>query len=175
LRTTRLIFAAILAAGPLFADGGTLQLQEESQGFLISLFSSPSPLRAGSSDLSVMVQNAKDHTTILDASVLIHISRFENGAIRETVLPATHAKATNKLLYAAQVPFSSPGDWKVSVDVTGNGRTATVSGSLRVLPPQSPVLAYWPFFLAIPVIIALFGINQWLRRKRGLRSPRVLP
>jgi hypothetical protein len=178
LRTTRLIFAAALAALAvrlLFADGGTLQLQEQSQGLLISLFSSPSPLRAGSADLSVMVQNAKDHTTVLNASVLIRVSILQNEEVRETAVPATHVKATNKLLYAAQAPFSSAGDWKVAVDVTENGRTTTVSGLLRVLPPRSPVLAYWPFFLAIPIIIALFAVNQRLRRKRGLRNPRVLP
>lgn len=166
------IFTAVflISSALLFADGGTLQLQEQSEGFLITLFSSPVPLRAGTGDLSVMVQDAKDHSEILNAHVLVHASRSENGEIREVAVPATHEKATNKILYAANIPFASAGDWKVSVDVAVNGKTASVSGPLHVLPKQPPVLAYWPYFVAIPVIIALFIINQWLRRKRMVRS-----
>lgn len=168
--SARFITVFLLLTPLLLADGGTLQLQKQSQGFLITLFSSPVPLRAGTGDLSVMVQDANDHTPILDAHVLVHVSRLENGEIHEIAIPATHAKATNKMLYAANVPFASAGDWTASVDVAANGKTGSVSGSLHVLPKQPPILAYWPYFVAIPVIIFLFAVNQWLRRKRMVRS-----
>lgn len=113
-----------------------------------------------------MIQDAKDHSPVLDAHVLVHVSRLENGEIHETAIPATHDKATNKILYAANVPLASAGDWKVAVDVAANGKTASISGPLRVLPKQPPILAYWPYFVAIPVIIFLFVVNQWLKHKR---------
>ncbi|HEX7362574.1 MAG TPA: hypothetical protein VF283_18940 [Bryobacteraceae bacterium] len=166
----RFIAAFLLAAALLLADGGTLQLQKQSEGLLITLFSSPVPLRAGTGDLSVMVQDAKDHSPILDAHVLVHVARKVNGEIREVALPATHAKASNKMLYAADVPFDAAGDWRATVDVASNGKTASVSGPLRVLPKQPPILAYWPFFLVIPVLIVLFTLNRWLKRRRQIGS-----
>lgn len=116
-----------------------------------------------------MVQDANDHSAILDAQVLVHVARTVNGEIHEVAVPATHAKATNKMLYAANVPFDAPGDWRAMVDVSLHGKTASISGPLRVLPKQPPILAYWPFFLVIPVIIALFVLNRWLKRKRAIR------
>jgi hypothetical protein len=151
------------------ADGGTLQFQGESNGYLISVFSSPVPLRVGAADLSVLVQQSANHSDVLNAQVLIHVSRIESGEIREIAVPATHSKATNKLLYAAPVTFPGPAEWKTVVDVEANGSTASVSGTLHVLPAQAPAAEYWPFFVAIPVIIVLFGINQWLRRRRQIR------
>lgn len=117
-----------------------------------------------------MVQDAKDHSEILDAHVLVHAARSVNGEIHEVVIPATHDKATNKILYAANVPFAAAGDWKVSVDVEAKGKSASVSGPLHVLPKQPPIFAYWPYFVAIPVIIFLFVVNQWLRRRRAVKS-----
>jgi hypothetical protein len=175
LRPLRFIAAFLLATSLLFADGGTLQLQKQSEGLLITLFSSPVPLRAGTGDLSVMVQDATDHSAILDAQVLVHVSRKVNGEIHEVAVPATHAKATNKMLYAANVTLDAPGDWYAMLDVSMNGKTAYISGPLRELPKQARILAYWPFFLAIPVIIAFFAMNRWLKRKRLAQHPKGLP
>ncbi|MGH9620373.1 MAG: hypothetical protein ACRD45_11815 [Bryobacteraceae bacterium] len=169
----RALLLCCVVSAPLLADGGTLQLQKQSEGLLISLFSSPVPLRAGTGDLSVMVQDAKDHSPILDAHVLVHVAQTVNGEIREVAVPATHAKASNKMLYAAQVPFAAAGNWRATVDVASHGKTASVSGPLRVLPKQPPIFAYWPFFLVIPVLIILFTLNRLLKRRRrtGIATP----
>lgn len=40
------------------ADGGTLRFSEEKDGYRIAVFTTPTPLRAGPVDISVLVQNA---------------------------------------------------------------------------------------------------------------------
>ena len=167
--------AMTLASRPALADGGALQFQQQASGYVISLFGSPAPLRVGPADLSVMVQDVKQHAMILNAHVVVHISTVVNHEIREVVVPATRTQASNKLLYATSLTFPSPGDWNATVDVAVNGETVSVSGKLHVLPERAPLAEFWPFFLAIPVLIALFSLNQWLKGRRRMKNPGALP
>jgi len=162
----------VLLAGILLADGGTLQFHKKAGPFDITLFSSPTPLRAGVADLSVMVQKTADSASVQDASVNLHLKKSEPGNIVEVIAPATHAKATNKLLYAAHVHLPSAGTWNIDVEVSAAGKTATASGQLAVLPPQAPATAYWGYFALVPFVILLFIFNRWLKRRRRMLYPR---
>ena len=165
----------LLVAGIAFADGGTVQFHKQAGPFEVTLFSSPTPLRAGRADLSVMVQKASDKSTIQNATVTIHLKKSTADNVVEVVAPATHAKATNKLLYAAELTLPSPGQWQVSVDLNALGTTVTASGQIEVLSPQAPAATYWGYFALIPFVILLFIFNRWLRRKRQINYPRARP
>ena len=80
-------------------------------------------------------------------------------------------QATNKLLYASQADIPSPGHWNATVIVDRNGQRATATGTLLVLDPLPPILAYWPYFAIVPIFILLFVIHQMLRQ-RELRERR---
>jgi hypothetical protein len=175
-RAKILLLAVLVSALPLWADGGTVVLQKRSGPFTITLFSDPTPLRAGRADLSVMCQKAEDNTPVLDAKVLLHLRRPSNGSdIVEFTLPAKHDSASNKLLYAASLDLPSPGNWKVNVDVERNGTLVSVGGSLTVLEQQPAIVTYWPFFVIVPLFALLFAINRRLKRGRELRHPRARP
>ncbi|MBV8807475.1 MAG: hypothetical protein JO033_02275 [Acidobacteriaceae bacterium] len=158
--------------GLLFADGGTVQLRKQAGPFEITLFSTPSPLRVGRADLSVMVQRVSDHSPVLDANVKLHLRRRGGDNIIEVFAPARHENATNKLLYAANVNLISAGDWLAEVEVIEGGATADVAGQVMVLPASPPAVAYWPYFALVPLAIALFVFNRWLRRRREYLRPR---
>lgn len=159
----------------LFADGGTLQFHKQAGPFDITLFSSPTPLHAGAADLSVMVQRTADRSSVQDASVSLHLKKAEPDNIVEVIAPATHAKATNKLLYAAHVMLSHPGTWSVDVEVSEAGQSATASGQLNVLPLQAPAETYWGYFALVPFVILLFVFNRWLKRRRRTTPPPAQP
>jgi len=165
----------LLLTGVLFADGGTLQFHKEAGPFDITLFSSPTPLRAGTADLSVMVQRTPDRSSVQDASVSLHLKKSEPDNILEVIAPATHAKATNKLLYAARVHLPSAGAWSVDVEVSEGGKSATASGQLNVLPPEAPATTYWGYFALVPFVILLFVFNRWLKRRRHVTGPPAQP
>lgn len=170
------MFAALLlAAGILLADGGTVQFHKQAGPFDITLFSSPVPLRAGRVDLSLMVQNLTDHSHIHNANVTVHLRKSTAENVVEIMAPATHAKAANKLLYAAEMTIPSPGEWRVNVEIDAAGATATATGEIEVLPPQAPAVTYWGYFALIPFAILLFLFNRWLRRRRQSLYPRVRP
>lgn len=160
-----LILAATLIVAPqlLLADGGTLILHERSGALNVNVFATPSPLRAGLADFSLLIQDANTQDVLLDGDVELNLSKagLENIQAR-----ATPGQATNRLLYAATVTIPEAGEWKLTARCRIRGQEMTLSGSIAVLPPEPPLFTYWPYFLVVPVFIGLFLLNQVLKTKR---------
>ncbi len=159
----RLHICICLLAPLLFADGGAVQFRKQAGPLSITVFSAPAPLRAGSADLSVLVQTAADSEAVLDATVTLRLSKPGEPSID---IPATRAQATNKLLYAAQPLLPSAGRWQIDVQVSWNGNTFEAPGEITVLPQASPLNSFWPYFALAPVAVLLFLANQWLKQRR---------
>jgi hypothetical protein len=86
--------------------------------------------------------------------------------IDDATVPATHAQAQNKLLYAATVTAKSPGPLHYSVSVLQE----SLQGTLQVEPPSAKLDAYWPYLALPPFAVGLFIAHQLLKRQKG-RSP----
>jgi len=142
---------------------------------MVTVFGAPAPLRVGVADLSVMVQGAADQNSVLDAKVRLHLKRSSATNVFEIVVPASHAAATNKLLYAAHVNLPSAGKWNLEVGVTRGDLAASASGDINVLPPEPPLASHWLYIALVPLLIVLFAANQWLKRNRRFRRFRVRP
>jgi hypothetical protein len=159
-----------VVACSVWADGGKVLFQSKAGAFNITLFSAESPVRVGKVDFSVMVQNNADQSPVLDADVRLHLVRREANSISSVSAPARHEKATNKLLYAALLDLNSPGPYRIEISVETKKEQALVTGNLEVLPPEPPILAHWPYFVALPVVALLFVLNQRLKLKRRAAS-----
>ena len=171
-----IILAWFLAMAALvFADGGSLIVRKQEGTIVISVFSAETQIRAGTADLSVMVQNASDQSAVMDAIVMLRLTSSTGGNVTEVAAPATHAKATNKTLYAAQMTIPYPAVWRLSAEVTAGHETAGVSADLDVAPAAPPIRRYWPYFALVPLVILLFVFNRWLRRKRQIISRQARP
>ncbi|HZQ52179.1 MAG TPA: hypothetical protein VFB14_08280 [Bryobacteraceae bacterium] len=162
----RPLILALLVTGVLWADGGAVLLRNQAGSLRITVFGSPAPLRAAKNDISAMVQKTSDQSSVLNAKVSVHLTNASPEKVVAISAPATHDKATNKLLYAAELTVPSPGDWQLSVHVEANGETADVAGKVTVLAPRPPLMAYWPYFVLVPLIVFLFFVNRWLRGRR---------
>lgn len=170
-----LLFLLFAIQSNLWADGGKVQLQTQAGPFLITVFSDPSQVRVGRVDLSVLCQKSEDKSTVLDAKVFVHLTKPGGSEIVEFTLPATHALATNKLLYVAALDLPTPGKWRMRVDARRGEAEASVSGTLNVLEKEPILATYWPFFVIIPLFALLFAINRRLRRGRAVSHPRARP
>jgi hypothetical protein len=159
------LISLLALASLAFADGGKVQFQRKAGAFNITLFSTPTPVRAGRADFSVMVQKSGTETPVLDADVRLHLIKREDS-IKEVSALARHEQATNKLLYAAQVDLNATGKWRVEISVQTASGSALVTGEIEVLPPVPPLLAHWPYFAVLPVLAILFAFNQVLKRRR---------
>lgn len=155
--------AALLHAAPGVGDGGLVRLHAGAGPYTVTVFSQPTPLRAGPVDLSVLVQERDGGTPRLDAQVTLRLR--QGDALLD--VPATRAAATNKLLYAALFTLPAPGPWEVTVTVDG----APLAFTMQAGEAASPLWAFWRY-LALPfVALGLYALHQW-RRHRGVAAPR---
>src|SRR6516162_8126595 len=113
-----LISVLITLPAPALADGGTLRMSEEKGNYQIAIFTSPTPLRAGPVDISVLVQNAATHEPVSDVQIVVKAARRDRrgAAIHR---PATFEAATNKLFQAVALNLNEPGWWQVEVGLDG--------------------------------------------------------
>ena len=162
----RLHRCAWLAATLLFADGGAVLFRKQVGPLLITVFGAPVPLHAGRADLSVLVQTGLDTSAVLNATVLLRLSK---AGERDIEVAATRAQATNKLLYAAHPILRSAGAWSLNVRVAVNGNAFDTLGEIMVLPPETSLTSYWPYFAMVPAGMLLFLANQWLKSRRRRR------
>src|SRR5215469_9783232 len=81
------------------ADGGAVRLREQAGAYQVTVFTSPTPFRAGPVDVSVLVQDAATGECVPEARVSVRLTARGTGDMLE--YPATREAATNKLFHAA--------------------------------------------------------------------------
>jgi hypothetical protein len=176
------LFLAMLCPGIARADGGVVRLRETQGPFIITIFT-PQELFTGlPTDVSVLVQDAKSSEVVMDAGVNISFVppagatgsnddywcgpvgnvSSRNAPHALTVLQATLAKASNRLLYATTAVLNGTGDWKIRVTVQRNGTETEVACTLPVSTRSSRLAGLWFYFALPAVAIALYVLNQWL-------------
>ncbi len=157
-----------------FADGGAVLAEQTAGPYHITLFGSPSPLRAGPADLSVFIQNAKTGEAVLTPQVDIQVQAASTDVGEAWVPPccsmktgartvtATHDAAQNKLLYAASVVLPASGPHKVLIRLD---EADAFSAPVEISPALPPAAHYWSYLALPPLLIAGFALNQRLRRR----------
>jgi hypothetical protein len=163
-----LLLIAILAPpSSARGDGGAVRLRERSGNYLITIFTSPTPMRAGPVDISVLVQDAETGEWTPPSRVTVRIAAFNGEYSLE--FPATAEAATNKLFRAAIFQLPAPGRWSVDVVIDGPRGPGQVGFEVVAADPLPPWLELWPWFVWPAVVIALFGIHQVLIRRKALQ------
>jgi hypothetical protein len=166
-----LFIASCVALG----DESVVLLRQHVDPFDITVFAPASHMTVGRTDLTVMVQNAADHSDVPDARVTLRFERMDGGKIVEVVAPATHAKATNKLLYGATITLPNEGSWQFTAEVEAKGTHVSMPMQIIVGPAEPPVKAKWPLIVFVPVAIILFIINRRLKRRWRPKYPQARP
>jgi hypothetical protein len=145
------------------ADGGAVRLSEMAGNYRITVFTSPTPLRAGPVDISVLVHDAATGEWAPQAQVTVRLAARGAEQVRE--FPATAEAVTNKLLKAAVFRLPDPGRRDVEIVVDGPRGPASVRFDVDVAEPIPRWLELWPWFTWPAVAVALFGIHQVLVRR----------
>jgi hypothetical protein len=143
------------------SDGGALRFSERRDGYCISVFTSPTPLRAGSIDISVLVQDATTGKPLPDVPIVVYVEPVNHWQQRISA-KATSAQATNKFFQSAQLELSVPGLWHVEVVVQGTKQDPKIGFDVEVGAPQLPWLdmSLWIGWPLAP--IAFFVLHKWL-------------
>jgi hypothetical protein len=155
----------ILVQAPAFADGGTVQLHQEAGPFVITLFTSPTPLCVGSADISLLLQKRDGLEPVLDADVSLVLREDVSGT--EFRVRPTRALAQNKILFAAPATFSKSGRWRVAIAILQDGQRTGAIGTLDVAPLPEMAVSYWSYIAFPPLVIVIFVIRQRLVRRKA--------
>ncbi len=163
-RFISILFVMFLAIGasratPGLADGGEVRFSQVIGEYRVTVFTSPTPLKSGLSDISVLVQQATTGAIVRDAVIDLEL-RCEST--KTTIRARAGARAsTNKLLQSAKLKLPSAGVWRVFVTVQGKS-TANATFNMTAYPAsdlRSPVIVC----LAIPLIaVGLFLLRERL-------------
>ena len=164
------IALATLHAPRAHADGGLVRASDTQNGLTVTLFTTPTPLRVGQADVSVLVQDAATREALLDAQVKVRVSPQHEDAM-PAVAELERAAATNKLLQAATVTLPIPGDYRIVVEARRGLARALLAAEVTVHPPLPPLLALWPYLALPPAVVGIFLVQQWLRH-RSLETAR---
>lgn len=145
-------------------DGGALRLSQRSGDSRVSVFTAPTPLRAGKVDVSVFLQDAETSRPITDVEIFVTAKPVERrgGNIRKR---ATAEEASNKLFQAAELELPAAGRWEFVIELGGRApATLRFETEVSEPPPQWQTLAPWigwPWLVA-----AIFCVNRLLKQRR---------
>jgi hypothetical protein len=144
------------------ADGGLLQLRQTAGRFVVTVFAAPTPPRAGPVDISVLAEDLTNGRATLDGEVIVRLWR-EGGMT--VVGRATRNVAQNNLIYSTLMNLPEAGRWELEVTIKQGESKASVLGQIWVAQPRPFLLSYWRS-LSLPwIVVALFALNQWLKRR----------
>jgi hypothetical protein len=173
-RIRPLFIVLVLSSGLLHsapqarADGGLLRLRQKVAGYEITVFTSPTPVRVGTVDVSVLVQKAATGEFVPDAQVTVCVKI--PGTEHTLKYAATSDAATNKLFKAAVFNLPEAGSRDVEVVVEGPHEAAQVTFAIEANEQLPRWRELWPWFAWPAVVVALFGAHRLLARYASQRS-----
>jgi 5-hydroxyisourate hydrolase-like protein (transthyretin family) len=173
MRFVSLTVSVALAIGPsaIKADGGTVRCSERRGDRLVTVFTSPTPLIAGSVDVSVLLLDANTGTPLTGIPVTVEAASGDSR--RRITREATNETATNKMMRAAEFELPS-GKWRLEVFVDDSAKRSPIGFDVDVAEPMAPWLETG-FWIGWPcAAIGLFVVHQMLAHRRSRRPARPL-
>lgn len=169
--------SGVLVAGGARADGVMTLADGPAGPYRVTVRASPSPLRVGTSQWSVLVRSAPTGDVCLECRVRIELSTTTDGATQALPDPlcttgheAERSGSKNRVLHTARIDLGAEGVWAVEVDVDGPRGTGRLDFSASVAP-EAPLFAQHGWALAWPAVaLALFGLHQTITRRVGPRN-----
>jgi hypothetical protein len=143
-----------------------VRLSRQEGGYRVTVFTAPTPLRAGPVDVSVFVQDAAKGEPLSGGRVTVRAVPRGRAvdAIEET---ATTEAATNKLFRAAVFDLPGPGWWEIEVRIEGPHGGARVGFQVEAAEALPHWASLWPWVSWPAVAVLLFAVHQWLVRRKA--------
>jgi hypothetical protein len=157
-----------LVCKPVYADGGQVRAVERHGDNEITVFTSPTPMRAGWADISIAVQDSATGEVRNDVEVIVELMHRDAPIVVRAT--ASTQAATNKLLKAAFVELPEQGKWDVTVYVLNRGdgsQLTEIHFAMDVAAAWPEWMTEWPWFCWPVVPILLFIVHRILVAARS--------
>jgi hypothetical protein len=154
-------FIAILPAVAR-ADAGAVRASKRNETCQVTVFTDPTPLRAGPVDVSVLVLDAATGQPVLDRQIDIEFA--PRGRSSDKIrLTTTSAAASNKLFQAAHFDLPQAGWWSFTVVVRRPADTMELHFELEAGDSPPPWRSLWLWFFWPFFVVALFAMSRLCR------------
>ena len=145
------------------ANGGTIVLVEEVGAYELTITASPYPLQVGENDVNALVERLADQRLVLEAQVMITTEPLDQPGEPQT-FAATHATATNKLYYHANLVLPTPGRWKLTIKVDGPEDSVSTVFETQVEEKSSLDFLRYLSLVGLPLVVIAFIFFVMSRR-----------
>ncbi len=136
---TTLLLGGLLLPGQVWAHGGGTPVMTDAQAgpYRLFVWANPAEPFVGTYHVTLAVtepvapgEDPLAGTPVLGAQVTLVFQHQESG--EQIQATATHENAVNKLLYEGDVALPRPGQWQVTVQVTGAEGEGQASYTIQV-------------------------------------------
>jgi hypothetical protein len=162
-----IMLVMIICPSTVKADGGVVRTTQTEGIFIITVFTPPEISRDVPAEVAIMIQKHDTGEVVMDAEVgmsFIPPISTASQSNEPSMIRATRASPSNKLLYGTATVFPLVGDWQMRVSIRQGRESAVVNCILPVGMPPRRLTGLWLYLALPPLVIALFIMNQWLRR-----------
>jgi hypothetical protein len=153
-------------SGIIQANGGTILLVEQVGAYDFTITGSPYPLQVGQNDISILLGRLADAQVVLDAQVTLIAHPLDPPGEPHT-FTATHDNAINKLYYAANVVFPTPGRWKLTVQVDGPEGSASADFETEVVQGSLFGSRTSVELIGAAIIVGILGLIFFVLNRRS--------
>lgn len=159
--TVSICLIMIACAGMVRADVGSPCWSGRAGGYQVAVFQSPSPLRVGTSEISLLVQDAATREFLPNAHARVRFTPRDQPD-EKSLSEFEPATSGNRLLQSAPLHLPQTGWWdfELTIDAPLEPTALRFSAEVADTPPRW--LTFWPWFSWPAVAVVLFGIHQWL-------------
>lgn len=160
-----LLVVLLLVPSLARADGGMVRASARLAECQVTVFTAPTPLRAGPVDVSVLALDADSGRPLSDRPIVIRVWPLDRPD-QVATHSATIETATNKLLRSAQFDLPAPGRWVFEVQLGEQAERNSVRFEAAVGEPL-PRWVEMGGWIALPIVpIVLFVLHQLLGLRR---------
>lgn len=162
-RSTSLLALLLVSVSPALGDSGLVRFSGPAGSYRLTVFTSPTPFRAGAVEIGVFVQDGDSDRAIPEASVHVEMSpRQESGKS----MRAAATMEDGNVMPSARFDLPSGGWWQIRIAVDGPPGKAEKTLDLEADDPL-PAWREMSFWIALPVIpVGLYIVHHWLVRRR---------
>lgn len=155
------VLGLLLAGSPLFADGGTLRIGDVPiGGYLVSIFTDPTPARPGALHVSVLVLREGRGEVAESVEVTLG-ARSGNPPVVLEGIPALRDLSDDPRYYHNHFVLPHAGVWEITVAVSG---PEGVGDTRFELTAREPGPLANPVVLVLVSLIPLAAATWWLTR-----------
>lgn len=154
-RLLALTLVALLAQ-PALGDAGLVRAHVTDDHLSMTVFTSPTPVRVGPIDLSVLLQSPTDDA-LRWGDIDAMLTPPDGNAM---TIPLTRDTATTAFMQAAKFTVAQEGLWHIDIVARSDGHRLRTAFDIQVAAALPRLLDLWPWFLPIPIVLTLWSLTR---------------